>query len=362
MKALFLAIFGMLTTMVLAGPDVNVVRVPNGGLSPQAKIDRWDTLHLIFATGDKMQAKLHYEVSHDFGKNFVGWVPITETCIIRGNVRGPQFFVTYDGQPHFAWMKSSREFLHTRLTQTGSLNTEQNLIKEHADIDGGGTIVSGPDGVIYAVWHAPQRAGDPAESSRKVWVARSTDNGNTFEPATTGNAPERGACACCAVSALATAENLLVIYRCATDRVHRDMHLLTFDHDLKCEKDETLATLEANKCVMSTASFAGVGQDLYVAFETGSNIKINKVGSVSSLEMPGQGVNRKHPRLAMGKDGVILVAWTENTSFNQGGKVVYQFVTPDLKALDEPMTLEGLPAYSVPAVVAKADGSFIILY
>ena len=43
-----------------------------------------------------------------------------------------------------------------------------------------------------------------------------------------------------------------------------------------------------------------------------------------SVRNPGRGTNRKFPAVAAGPDGLVLLAWTEGTSWGRGGVVAWQ--------------------------------------
>ena len=67
--------------------------------------------------------------------------------------------------------------------------------------------------------------------------------------------------------------------------------------------------------------------------------------------------------MAVNKDGVTLLAWTEGTGWKRGGTVAWQMYDGSLKpttGVAAPVT--GLPAWSLPTAVARGDGSFLILF
>src|SRR5438552_781501 len=93
-------------------------------------------------------------------------------------------------------------------------------------------VLKAPDGGIQ-----PQAAIDAkgtvhlvyfrGEPGRRMWVARSTDDGANFAAEEPAFEKETGACACCGTRALADRRGrLYVLYRAATENVGRDMYLL----------------------------------------------------------------------------------------------------------------------------------------
>jgi hypothetical protein len=351
-------------------PQVTTIRLPDGGYAPQCAVDDGNNIHLLYATGDSRKATLHYLSATELTDKIEAGQTITDSALVKGSVRNPQLAVGELRCPFFGWMVSPKEFLCTNLTQTNHLNEPVNIITSHPGIDAGAAITFAPNKTFYAVWHAPENPKDDKESSRKIWVARSTQGRyEKFDKIASDTAPRgRGVCACCALAALATNDHLYVLYRCATDQVHRDIHLLTFDDDLTCTEDETLNTLTANKCIMSTASFAQSKEHVYAAYESDKNVFIHRLHSPSvnndsiTIPIPDKGDNRKHPALSINKDNVILLTWTEGTGFNKGGSIAWQLFSADLKPLTQIDHAPNLPANSIPASFSKPDCSFVILY
>jgi hypothetical protein len=48
-------------------PDISLVRVPNGGIQPQAVMNQSGTLHLLYYSGDPAGGNLYYVQSSDAG-------------------------------------------------------------------------------------------------------------------------------------------------------------------------------------------------------------------------------------------------------------------------------------------------------
>jgi hypothetical protein len=259
-------------------------------------------------------------------------------------------------------MSSPTEFYYTHLGADHHFIPQRNLIQQQPGLDGAGAIAADPDGNLYVAWHAPTDAKNADEASRRVWLTKSTDNGASFSPETDGHAAARGACACCNLAVFATQNRVYVLYRCATEKVHRDMHLLSFDSDLNCIADRTLATMTIDRCIMSTASFADSPQGPLCAFESANNIFLQRLDSAHPTSPTGKGTNRKHPRLAVNSSGIILLTWTEDTAWNSAGSVAWQLFGPDLKPIGGVQHAPDLPPFSIPSAFAKPDGSFVVLY
>src|SRR3954452_1756585 len=50
--------------------SVSVVRVPHGGIQPQATVDARGTLHLLYFADEPGGGNLFYVRSHDYGRTF----------------------------------------------------------------------------------------------------------------------------------------------------------------------------------------------------------------------------------------------------------------------------------------------------
>jgi hypothetical protein len=94
-------------------------------------------------------------------------------------------------------------------------------------LDGGGIVAADKSGNVYVAWHGVNK-GERGEENRKLWVARSTDDGKTFAQESPAWKKETGACACCGVGAMVDSQKAVyVLYRSATDEVNRDTYLLS---------------------------------------------------------------------------------------------------------------------------------------
>ncbi len=127
--------------------------------------------------------------------------------------------------------------------------------------------------------------------------------------------------------------------------------------------------MQSNMCIMSTEALGGSAAADVMAWETDGQIftaRINpKTHALSApIAMPGAGKGRKHPAVAVNKNGNVLVAWTEGTGWNRGGGLAWQV----FDAKGQPVAAEtgrvrdGIAAWSTPAVFGKADGGFVVLH
>src|SRR5262249_32405212 len=188
------------------------------------------------------------------------------SVIAMGNIRGAQLALGKAGRVHVAWMGAgnseprgpgnSSPMLYTRLDDSGTaFEPQRNLIQKAPGLDGGGSVAADEAGNVYVAWHAPE-PDTRGEDNRCVWVTRSSDEGKTFAREQRANADPTGACGCCGMKAFADMKGrLFVLYRSATDVVHRDIHLLTSTNlggDFRADK---VHAWNVGVCPMSSMAF-----------------------------------------------------------------------------------------------------------
>src|SRR6185437_15068595 len=94
--------------------------------------------------------------------------------------------------------------LYARLNDAGTaFEPGRNLITSAWGLNGGGAIAADAQGNVYVFWHAPMPGVSANEANRRVWMAKSSDDGKTFEKETVIYQPETGVCGCCGMHAFA---------------------------------------------------------------------------------------------------------------------------------------------------------------
>jgi len=97
-----------------------------------------------------------------------------------------------------AGAKDETPLLYTRLNDAGTeFEPERNLITYAYGLDGGSSVAADPQGNVYVIWHAPQLGNTNGEAGRAVFVARSNDEGKTFQRESLATSDSTGACGCC---------------------------------------------------------------------------------------------------------------------------------------------------------------------
>jgi hypothetical protein len=378
MRKAFL-IFWAATLLAAASPtgsnNISLIRVPGSGIQPQAVMDDRGTLHLLYYSGDRMHGDLFYVKSSDAGVTWSRPLRVNSeagTAIAQGSIRGGQMAIGPGGRVHVAWNGSSAQsgqrgapMLYSRIndSRTG-FEEERNLMTHTFGLDGGGTIAADPSGAVYVSWHGSPMGAAAGEVGRKVWLAKSTDNGKTFSAEEPAWKEQTGACGCCGMAMFWDSKGTLrELYRSATGNIHRDIYMLTSQDHGSSFNGRKLDTWEINACPMTSMSFAEGRGKVEAAWETAGQVFFENlsVPQATPVSAPGESKGHKHPRIAISPNGSTLMAWTEGTSFTRGGSLEWQLYDANGKAVGEKASTAGLPAFSFGAVVAKADG-FSIIY
>jgi len=257
--------------------------------------------------------------------------------------------------------------LYTRLNDAGTaFEAQSDLIQVARGIDGGGAVAADVSGNVYVVWHAPATATE-GEGNRRVWIARSTDDGATFERERPAWDRPTGACGCCKLDAFVDRNGTLyVFYRAATETVHRDMYLLVSrDHGRTFEGSD-ISPWNVGYCVMSSESFADSPSGALAAWETEKQVYFGRIGretgKLSPIAAPGAGENRKYPAVAANAKGETLFVWTEGMGWKKGGSLAWQVYDEKGQPTQEHGKADGVPVWSLVAAFARPDGGFTIVY
>jgi hypothetical protein len=217
------------------GPRAKValLRVPHGGLQPQAVVDAKGTLHLIYFKGEDAGAgDLFYVRRQAGGEEFSKPLQINSrphsACAV-GSVRGGQIALGKGGRVHVVWNGAGTAGTnYARLNDAGTAFEEQrDLMRQTYVPDGGGTLAADDQGNVYVIWHG-QLKDVRGEDKRTVWIASSSDEGKTFALEVPAWTEPTGVCPCCSTRALADHKGVVyLMYRSAAAKVNRDIYLLS---------------------------------------------------------------------------------------------------------------------------------------
>jgi hypothetical protein len=367
-------------------------RVPAGGLQPQVAVDDRGAVHLVYFRGEASKGDLYYVRSNDGGKTFSSPVRVNsqpESAVAAGTIRGAQLALGRNGRLHVAWNGSSvaqprgplnpeqaadspyngLPMLYTRLNEDGTaFEPQRNLMTKTFALDGGGTVAADRKGNVYVLWHG-STAGDPkGEAGRRVWIARSEDDGKSFAPEEVAFANPTGACGCCGMRAFVDGRgDLYALFRSAQQEIHRDAYLIRSRDQGRTFDGRMLHPWQINACPMTSASFAQSSANILVAWETEDKVYFTRIdadtfATAAPVAAPGAGENRKHPSLAVNSRGETLLAWMEGGGWGKGGTLHWQLYNRQGAAMDGVGEAPGIPAFSFATAFARPDGGFTILY
>jgi hypothetical protein len=360
---------------------VTLNRVPDGGIQPQMVVDYAGAVHLIYFKGDPGHGDLYYVRSRDGGATFSAPLRINSTrgsAIATGNIRGAHLAIGKNARVHIAWNGShaltpgaafgNEPMLYTRLNDAGSaFEPQRDLIRSARGIDGGGAVAADTAGNVYVLWHAPA-PGTEGEGNRRVWIARSTDDGANFEPERPVWDRPTGVCGCCGLDAFVDRNGTLyVLYRSATEMVHRDIYLLMSRDRGRTFEGSDISKWNVGACVMSSEAFAESPAGVLAAWETEKQTFFGRIDSATGrlslpVAAPGTGENRKYPAVTANAQGETIFVWTESMGWKKGGSVAWQVYDKDGRPTAERGKADGVPVWSLVAAYARPDGSFVVMY
>lgn len=358
-------------------PVVTPQRVPGGGIQPRVAIDDRGTVHLIYFRGEPSHGDIFYVRSTGGGGTFSDPMRVNSaagSAIATGSVRGAQIAVGGTGRVHVAWNGSrssgpgSTPMFYTRLNDPGTaFEPERNIMRGEYNLDGGGTVAADRSGHVYIVWHA-NAPGERDEGKRRVWIARSADDGRSFDRERSVFDEPTGACGCCGLGAFADRRGgVYVLFRSAFEVTNRDMYLLASRDLGEHFSGIRIDRWNAGVCMMSTQAFAEGSSGLFTAWETEGQVYVGRIdprtGTVSNVvAAPGSNRSRKHPALAVNARGDVLLAWTEGTAWNKGGSAAWQAFDAAGRANSERGHADGVPVWGLVSAYARPDGGFAVVH
>jgi len=361
---------------------VAVLKTPDRGLQPQAVVDRKGVIHMVFLAGDPAASAVYYVRKSPRAEGFSPPIRVNSVrgaAIAVGTVRGAHLALGRSERVHVAWNGSSSAetkgpagsapLFYSRMNDAGvSFEPERNLMNVSSGLDGGGTIAADGEGNVYVTWHGqPTGVHTPeGEGSRRVWLAHSEDEGKTFGEEAAVSPRQTGVCGCCGMGALCDHEgNLYLMYRSAQNLVHRDMHLLASRDCGKTISASKLDSWEIGGCPMSTVSLTESRAGVFAAWENAKQIYFARLdprtlAAGQPIAAPGDGSNRKHPSVAVNRNGEMVLAWTEGTGWKKGGVVVAQTLDRGGSPVGKPMNRIPIPAWGFAAAVAVGDRFLVV--
>ena len=360
---------------------IKLLRVPDGGVQPQAATERDGTIHLIFFRGEPYHGDLYYTSRLANAEEFRARVRVNSqpgTAVAVGTIRGGQLALGRNGRVHVVWngpvdagakaaIQEGAALFYSRSNEDQTaFERQRDLIQRTAALDGGGTVAADADGHVYAAWHGRAPEAAAGEERRALWVARSNDDGANFSAEERALDRSTGACACCGTRAAAGEDGVLyVLYRAAMRGTDRDMMLLASRDRGRQFVGRSLQPWRINACPMTSETLAtGRAGAVVAAWETQGQVSFARVDRAAEpISPPGRGGDRKHPAVALNVRGEVLLAWAEGTGWQKGGDLAWQVFDPSGRPTAEKGRIRnGIPVWGLPTAVARPDGGFVIMH
>jgi hypothetical protein len=118
---------------------------------------------------------------------------------------------------------------------------------------------------------------------------------------------------------------------------------------------------------MSSASLAEGPGVVVASWETSGQVYFARLdhgaGKASSpIAPPGGKGDRKHPAVAIDRNGETILVWAEGTGWQKGGSLAWQVLDAAGQPTQEKGRIEGgVPVWGLPTVVARPQGGFTII-
>jgi hypothetical protein len=368
-------------SVIAASPEpaqIAVWRTPEGGIQPQAVADSAGVVHLVYYKGDPRAGDLFYSRLKDGMTSTATQVNAQKgSAIAIGTIRGAQIALGKAGRVHVVWNGSDSAkasghagspLLYTRLNDSGTaFEPERDMITYAAGLDGGSSVAADGEGNVYVTWHARQPGDQEGEAGRAVFIARSSDEGRTFQRERPALKESTGVCACCGMRAFADARGgLYLLYRGASAVTNRDELLLVSQdrgaHFKVAKSDRWISAT----CPMSSATLTPGIDGPVGAWETAGQVFYAtvdaKTARASKAVAPAGAEPRKHPVAVQNQKGEVLLVWTEGTGWDKGGSVAWQMFNAAGQPLTDKAHVDGVPVWSLATAVAMPDNGFVVIY
>ena len=340
MKPLYL-LFIFISLNVFA--EVSSLRVPDGGISPQCQTDAKGTTHMIYYKGSPQSGDIFYTTRKKGSSDFAPSVRVNSlagSAVAMGTIRAAQMSLGKDNSVHVVWNGSEKAkglFLYSKSLGEGKFSSQEDMSGLTAHIDGGGSVAANDKGMVYIIWHANKR-GTTGEENRRVFVATSYNNGESFDKEKEASPENLGICPCCSLKAFANGNALTVLFRGAKG-ANRDVYQILSTDNGKSFKSKNISKWRAQQCPMSSQSVNPGKNGFIKAWE--SNGKILFSTEVDrAMSIPGKG-NKKHPVLVENKSGNLLIVWAEGTGWNKGGDLCWQEISSSGRPLSPIKRIKG---------------------
>lgn len=163
---------------------VHVIHAPDNSLVPDVILDAKGVLHMVYGLGDHAW----YVRSTDNGRTFTRPVAVNSEgqVSLKMGERGPKLAVGSNGSIHVVWMDcwspGVKVFVrHARSTDGGKSFGPIHRVSTMPGVDGT-TVAADGKGNVVVFWHVAHPPQDAIPQATPLHMARSTDDGATFQP------------------------------------------------------------------------------------------------------------------------------------------------------------------------------------
>lgn len=382
-RYIFRLVFSVFLALVAVGcatePEVEWQRVPDNGVHPRIITDVQGITHLLYFRADAPDAdffsgNLYYRQLDQATQGWKEPVKVSsEPFDFKDPIYRAGFAVDGEGRVHVVWLmdRPATYFYARSDTNRTAFESQRQIVDTNMEgIDAGADIATF-DNKVAIVW----AAGDLRnEDERNVYVRQSMDFGETFGDEIALGDRSLGACACCGLTAnYDRTGNIVVAYRSAINGTGRHMQVLTANVSSGDIVDSSYLPVDDARswdlaaCPVTTNDIvADYEGNSWLIFENQSRItKINLAADDLSEYVSEQPVQtrEKHPSMAFNSGGDQLIAWGEGAGFFSGGALRWTlFNNQGVRVSSSTLENVEITDRSSPAVLAKSDGNFLILY
>ncbi len=365
-----------LSACIPSVPSVTELRVPGGGRMPQLAFDSSGVLHLMYFRGAMTGGNVYHTHRSPTDTNWSASVRVNSddrSAVGMGPMDGGDMAIGYradDDRPvlHAVWFGTNPlEIIYSRkpADTPGSVFEPQRVLweKPFGLIEARPTVTADESGHVWVAWHAGTPEGED-DAHRAVYLARSSDGGDTFSTPAVISPVAEGACGCCSLDAFRRDDRVWVSYRGAGNNLERGQRLLTSE-DGETFSDQLIQAWSLGACPVTTTTFAAGPSETRVAWETNGEVFVAPVDAVHNAVSPDGTARfrRKNPAIATNGRGDTILAWGDAPGFRAGGTLSWQIF--DRKG--QPLGVAGggietIASGSGPAVAVATDDSFIVVY
>jgi len=371
---------------------VNILRCPDGGIRPLVRRDGLGIVHLVYLGAMAAEADIFYTRSSDGGVTFAPSIQVNSTpgsVDAADSSHDVNLAFGRDGRIHVVWAGSAKvrievesedgdpelevPLLYARLSDDKqSFSPERNVIQSHWGLDATPAVAADVTGNVYIFWHAP---GDdpPVEGAkhneRRIWMAASTDEGQTFAPGRAIDRKRKGASEKCGLDAdIDTDGTIYVIYRCSQTK-RKDMRLLYSPSGGDVFGSSYVDTWRRKYPPRSAGSLKPGHNRLMVSWETEGQVfttmiarKTNRSLRPMSPKSKPDDVWRQQPTGISSGYNVALIVWLEGGVGEEPDRIGWRtFDVGNYSPLDRGMITD-VPAGARPEVFVRPDDGFTIVY